>query len=66
MLAATLFFCAKEASYKARALKGALAFREIEVALDGEGFLASGPDANLSGRFAMADGVVLAAAWNRT
>ena len=40
LLAATLLFSAKEASYKAWALKGALAFREIEVVAGSRRFFA--------------------------
>ncbi len=62
-LAATLLFCAKEACYKAWMLKGALAFREIEVALEKGGFVAVGRGASLRGRHAADKGVVLVAAW---
>jgi 4'-phosphopantetheinyl transferase EntD len=63
LLAATLLFCAKEASYKAWALKGALVFREIEITLEEDGFIAARADARLSGRYAVEEGLVLAAAW---
>jgi 4'-phosphopantetheinyl transferase EntD len=63
MLVATLFFSAKEASYKARVLKGALAFHDIAVSLKGGGFVVTGPDASLSGRYAAEGGVVLAVVW---
>jgi 4'-phosphopantetheinyl transferase EntD len=62
-LAATLFFCAKEASYKAWGLKGAPVFREIEIALKQDGFVATGPAASLSGCYAVEADVVLVAAW---
>jgi 4'-phosphopantetheinyl transferase EntD len=62
-LAAILLFCAKEACYKAWTLKGALIFREIEVALEEDGFVAVGRDASLRGRYAAEKGVVLVAAW---
>lgn len=63
LFAATLFFSAKEASYKAWALKGPLAFREIEIALEQDGFVASGPDASLRGLYAVHNGVMLTLAW---
>jgi 4'-phosphopantetheinyl transferase EntD len=63
LLATTLFFSAKEASYKAWAVKGALAFREIEVTLEGSGYVAAQADTRLSGHFAVEKGVVLVAAW---
>ena len=63
LLAATLFFSAKEASYKAWALKGALAFREFEVALEGSGFVAARADTRLSGCYAVEKGVALVVAW---
>ena len=62
-LAATLFFSAKEAGYKAWSLNGPLAFREIEIALDQEGFVAAGPGTSLRGTFAVNRGVVLAVTW---
>jgi 4'-phosphopantetheinyl transferase EntD len=62
-LAATLFFSAKEASYKAWRIKGPPVFREIEIALKQDGFVATGPAASLSGRYAVEAGVVLVAAW---
>lgn len=63
LLAATLFFSAKEASYKAWALKGALAFREIEVVLEDDGFVATRAGVRLGGRYAVEKGVALVAAW---
>jgi 4'-phosphopantetheinyl transferase EntD len=63
LASATLFFSAKEASYKALALKTALVFREIEIALKQDGFVAAARGASLSGRCATEKGVVLAAAW---
>lgn len=64
-LAATIFFTAKEACYKAWALKGPLVFREMEIALDRDGFVAVRPDARLPGHYAVSKGVVLAAAWRK-
>lgn len=63
VLAATRVFSAKEASYKAWALMGALDFREIAVALEEGGFVATGPDGRLRGRHVLEKGVVLVAAW---
>jgi 4'-phosphopantetheinyl transferase EntD len=63
LLAATLLFSAKEASYKAWACKAALAFREIEISLENEGFTAVRGGARLAGRTAMDRGVALVAAW---
>jgi 4'-phosphopantetheinyl transferase EntD len=62
--AATLLFSAKEACYKAWGLKGALAFREIDVTLDEDGFVAIRQDAGLSGRYAVEKDVMLVAAWH--
>jgi len=63
-LAATLFFSAKEASYKAWGMKTALSFREIHVA-HGEGgdFTATRSGEILKGRFAVQGDLLLAAAW---
>lgn len=63
LLAATLLFSAKEASYKAWAQKGAMTFRDIEIALGDGTFHASRADARLGGRFATERGIVLVAAW---
>lgn len=63
LLAATLLFSAKEASYKAWALKGALAFQNIEVSLAADGFSAVHAGARLAGRYAMENGIALVAAW---
>lgn len=63
LLAATLLFSAKEASYKAWTLKGAPAFREIEITLEEEAFAAVHAGAQLRGRHAVERGVVLVAAW---
>lgn len=63
LLAATLIFSAKEASYKAWAQKGALTFRDIEITLGEDTFHASRADARLGGCFAMERGIVLVAAW---
>ena len=63
LLAATLLFSAKEASYKTWALKGALAFREIEITLEEDAFAAVRAGDRLRGRHAVEKGVVLVAAW---
>jgi hypothetical protein len=44
-------------------LKGALAFHEIEVVLDENGFVAVRSGVALRGRHATEQGVVLVAAW---
>ena len=64
LLAATLCFCAKEASYKCWGMKGALAFRDIEIALQDDGFTAVRAHAHLRGRHAVDDGMALVAAWS--
>jgi 4'-phosphopantetheinyl transferase EntD len=63
LLAATLFFSAKEASYKAWALKGAPGFRDIEIVLEDGGFIAGRAQARLKGCYAVDKGIVLVAAW---
>ena len=63
LLIATLLFSAKEASYKAWALKGPLAFRDIEIVLDGGRFIAVRAKARLGGCYAVKKGVVLVTAW---
>jgi 4'-phosphopantetheinyl transferase EntD len=62
-LAATLFFSAKEASYKAWGLKTAPVFREIELALKQDCFVATGPAASLQGQYAVQGDLVLVIAW---
>jgi 4'-phosphopantetheinyl transferase EntD len=62
-LAATLFFCAKEACYKAWGVKGTLPFREISVTRAEHRFTATWSDRVLQGRFAVQDDLLLAAAW---
>ena len=61
--AATLFFSAKEASHKAWGIKSALVFREIHIALTGDGFVAKRGAENLQGRYAVAGDLLLTAAW---
>jgi 4'-phosphopantetheinyl transferase EntD len=63
LLAATFLFSAKEACYKAWTLKEALPFREIEVALEDGGFVATRADTRIRGRHVVERGVVLVAAW---
>lgn len=62
-LAATLFFCAKEACYKAWRLETALPFREIHVTRREGGFIATRSDRILEGRFAVQGDLLLAATW---
>jgi 4'-phosphopantetheinyl transferase EntD len=63
LLIATLLFSAKEASYKAWALKGPLAFRDIEIVLDGGRFIAARAEARLGGCYAVEKSVALVTAW---
>jgi 4'-phosphopantetheinyl transferase EntD len=60
---ATLFFSAKEASHKAWGIKSALVFREIHIALTGDGFTATRGPENLLGRYAVEGDLLLAATW---
>lgn len=60
-LCATLFFCAKEACYKAWGTPQH--FREITVSRTQNGFVAAGADKILEGRFAVKDDLLLAVAW---
>ena len=62
-LAATLFFCAKEACYKAWGMETALPFREIHVTRGEGGFSATRSDDSLKGRFAVQGDLLLAATW---
>jgi 4'-phosphopantetheinyl transferase EntD len=62
-LAATLFFSAKEACYKAWGIKAALPFREIHVTRTQSGFIATRSGESLKGRFAVQGDLLLAAAW---
>jgi len=61
-LAATLFFCAKEACYKAWRME-TLPFREIHVTRREGGFSATRSDDSLKGRFAVQGDLLLAATW---
>jgi enterobactin synthetase component D / holo-[acyl-carrier protein] synthase len=62
-LAATLFFCAKEASYKAWGIPAALPFREIRITRMRGGFTATRSGEILEGRFAVQGDLLLAATW---
>jgi 4'-phosphopantetheinyl transferase EntD len=62
-LAATLFFSAKEACYKAWGIKTALPFREIHITRTEGGFTATRSDATLEGRFAVQGDLLLTATW---
>jgi len=62
-VAATLLFSAKEAAFKAWRLKGALAFRDIAIALQEDGFTAHRAGENLHGRYAVEGDLVLTLAW---
>ena len=62
-LVATLFFSAKEASYKAWGMKAALSFREIHITRSEGGFTAARSGATLKGRFAVEGDLLLAATW---
>ncbi len=62
-VAATLLFSAKEACYKAWAIKAALPFREIHIAPQEGAFLATWSGKNLQGRFAVRGDLMLTAAW---
>jgi 4'-phosphopantetheinyl transferase EntD len=60
---ATLFFSAKETAYKAWRMKGALAFRDIRIAPDGDGFIAARSGETLRGRYVVEGDLMLTAAW---
>jgi len=62
-LVATLFFSAKEASYKAWQMKTAPSFREIHITRSKGGFTAARSGATLKGRFAVEGDLLLTAAW---
>jgi 4'-phosphopantetheinyl transferase EntD len=63
LVMATLFFSAKETAYKAWRMKGALAFRDIHIAPDGDGFIAARSGRILRGRYAVEGDLILTAAW---
>ena len=60
---ATVLFSAKEAAFKAWRLKGALAFRDIAIALQEGGFTAEHAGKQLHGRHAVEGDLVLTLAW---
>jgi 4'-phosphopantetheinyl transferase EntD len=60
---ATMFFSAKETVYKAWAMKGALAFRQIHVTPDEGGFTATHAGQGLQGCYAVEGDLMLTAAW---
>jgi len=60
---ATLFFSAKETAYKAWRMRGALAFQDIHVAPDADGFIAARSGQTLRGRYAVEGDLILTAAW---
>ena len=62
-VAATLLFSAKEAAFKAWRLKGALAFRDIAIALGDGVFTAAHAGHSLSGRYAAEGDLVLTLVW---
>jgi 4'-phosphopantetheinyl transferase EntD len=62
-LVATLFFSAKEACYKAWAMKGALPFREIRIAREEGGFTATRADKSLRGRYVVEGDLMLTGVW---
>lgn len=62
-VAATLLFSAKEAAFKAWRLRGALAFRDIAIALQADGFTADHKGKHLRGRYAVEGDLVLTLAW---
>src|ERR1044071_3567794 len=63
MLAATLFFSAKESCYKAWAMKGGLPFDEIHVIQQGDAFTATRSGKSLQGRYAVEGDLMVTAAW---
>lgn len=62
-VSATVLFSAKEAAFKAWRLKGALAFRDIAIALQEGGFTAEHAGKQLHGRHAVEGDLVLTLAW---
>lgn len=62
-LKATLLFSAKEASHKAWQLKAAPAFRDIEIALEEDGFVAAHAGHTLKGRHAVEGDLVVTMAF---
>jgi 4'-phosphopantetheinyl transferase EntD len=62
-VAATLLFSAKESSFKAWRLRGALTFRDIHINLLDGSFTADHAGQTLRGRFAVQGDLVLTIAW---
>ena len=63
---ATVLFSAKEACFKASAIRKTLAFHSIYVEVRGDGLLARQPGlADIEGRFAVEDDLVVTAFWRR-
>jgi len=60
---ATLLFSAKESAYKAWRMKGALAFRDIRITPEADGFTATKVGETLRGRYAVEGALMLTAAW---
>ena len=60
---ATLLFSAKETAYKAWRMKDALAFRDIRITPDADGFTATKVGEVLRGRYAVEGALMLTAAW---
>jgi len=63
MLAATLFFSAKESCYKAWAMKGGLPFGDIHVIPQNDAFIATWSGKNLPGRYVVEGDLMITAAW---
>jgi 4'-phosphopantetheinyl transferase EntD len=63
MLAATLFFSAKESCYKAWAMKGGLPFDEIHVIPQRDAFIATWSGKSLPGRYVVEGDLMITAAW---
>ena len=63
LVLATLFFSAKEACYKAWALKGGPSFRQIHVTPEEGGFIATHAGEDLRGCYIQQGDLMLTAAW---
>jgi len=63
ILAATLFFSAKESCYKAWAMKGGLPFGEIDVIQQSDAFTATWSGKSLPGRYVVEGDLMITAAW---
>jgi phosphopantetheine--protein transferase-like protein len=60
---ATLFFSAKEACYKALGGQGTLAFRDIHITPEGNGFIAARSGKDMQGRYAVEADLMVTAVW---